>query len=197
MDKKELERLLQQLNSPSEMEAVSALRGLQELFAAEGSSLEEALRYAASHPEKCRKSAGGVVDHEPENKKRTNPVVNSSGVPECRVPSPGSLEIILSGSKKGEVYPLPGEAANEAELIAANLKDAIVAAVINKSRFKFKLQDLKDSKGEVLETALQAKYERNGMIPIQVWINSRGEVGALAAVLRKAVANSLPELVAD
>jgi hypothetical protein len=32
------------------------------------------------------------------------------------------------------------------------------------------------------------------MTPIRIWTNNRGEVGALAAVLRKAIATTVPEL---
>jgi hypothetical protein len=32
------------------------------------------------------------------------------------------------------------------------------------------------------------------MTPVRIWTGNRGDVGALAAVLRKAVATSLPEL---
>ena len=89
------------------------------------------------------------------------------------------------------------EAALQADVIASNLKDAVVAAVINKSRFKLKMVDTKDAKGKIVETILQAEYERPGMSPVRIWVlNNRGEVGALAVVLRKAVANSLPELAA-
>lgn len=195
MDKKQLEIFLKQLGSPSGAEVLSGLRGVQELFSAAGTSVEDALRYAAVHPEKFQRAADQVIENQPV-KKPAAAIANISGVPECRVPYPGAMEIVLAGNAEGTVYPLPGEAANDAEIIASNLKDAVVAAVINKSRFKLKLLDVKNGKGEVMETVLQAEYEREGMIPIRVWVNSRGEVGALAAVLRKAVANSLPELVA-
>ena len=76
------------------------------------------------------------------------------------------------------------------------MKVALVAATLNKSRFKLKLLDVKNGKGEIIETVLQAEYERDGMIPVRIWSNVRGEVAALATVLRRAVANTLPDLVA-
>ena len=116
-------------------------------------------------------------------------------VPDIRVQGSNAVEIVLSG--KTEVCQLPGESAQHADTIATNLKDAVIAAVLNKSKFKLKLFDIKNGKGEITETALQAEYDRAGMVPIRIWVlNNRGEVGALASVLRKAVSTSLPELAA-
>ena len=56
--------------------------------------------------------------------------------------------------------------------------------------------DMKNASGEVVETALQAEYERAGMTAVRVWANVRGEVAALATVLRKALSTALPDLVA-
>ena len=111
------------------------------------------------------------------------------------MPSAGSLEIVMSGKSDGDVYQLPGEAAKCAEIIAACLKDAIVVAVISKSKFKLKLKDIKKG-SKVIETILQAEYAADGVAPVVVWRNSRGEVGTLAAVLRKVITDSFPELAA-
>jgi len=119
-----------------------------------------------------------------------------SKLPECRAPRAGALEIVPPGKAQGDIQVLPGASARHAETISSNLKDAIVAAIVNKSRFKLKLSDIKNNGGEVLETILQAEYERADMQPVRIWMNTRGEAGALAVVLRKAVAQSLPELVA-
>ena len=122
---------------------------------------------------------------------------NIAGVPECRMPRPGCIEIVLAGKSQGEIVQLPPVAAADAPTIAANLKDALVAAVINKSRFKIKVLEIKNSRGELMEAVLQAEYERSGMSPVRVWVNpTKGDVALLAAVLRKAVASNLPELVA-
>jgi hypothetical protein len=113
-------------------------------------------------------------------------------MPQCRAPRPGHIEIILAGKTAGEIVALPGAAAEQADIIAASMKDALVAAAINKSRFKLKLVDVKDT----AETALQAEYEREGMSPVRIWVNIKGEVAALATVLRRYVANTVPELLA-
>ncbi len=119
---------------------------------------------------------------------------NLPGMPECR-PGVNAVEIVPPGKTSGHIYALPGESAPAAGTIAECLKDALVAAIINKSRFKLKVVDARNGKGEVIETFLQAEYERPGMVPVRIWVNNRGEVGALATVLRKAVAESLPEVM--
>lgn len=117
------------------------------------------------------------------------------GVPDCRVQQAGAIGIFIAGRPEGAVYPLPGPAAGDAAVIAECLKDALVAAVINKSCFRLKLADTKNNRGEIVETALQAVYERADMTPVRIWVNgNRGDVGALAAALRKALAERVPEL---
>lgn len=195
MDKKNLEKYLKMLGSKNEPDVVIGLRGVQNWFKSAGVSLEDALRHAADNLPQRQQGDEKTIDHQPAKKSPLSAIVNASGVPEFRVPQAGTLEIVLSGKTKGDIYLLPGESALHAETISSSLKDAVVAAVINRSRFKLKLLDVRNGNGEVAETALQAEYEREGMMPIRVWTNSRGEAGALAAVLRKAVAHSLPELV--
>ncbi len=104
--------------------------------------------------------------------------------------------IIPPGTIAGEKIPLPGAAAAQSQEIADGVKDVLVAAVINKSRFKLKLVDVKDRFGDVAETILQGEYERDNMQPVKVWSNVKGETAALATVLRRAVAAALPDLVA-
>ena len=58
------------------------------------------------------------------------------------------------------------------------------------------LRTLPDDPGEFLALRLRAEYDRDGMMPVQVWVNARGEVAALAAVLRKGLANAMPEIMA-
>jgi hypothetical protein len=193
MDKSLLEKFLRLMESPNDPDAVMGLRGLQNLFQSEKASLNEALRYAADHMEQWL--AKPAVDKPVEKVAVASAAVNMSGVPDCRVSRSGVLEIVREGNSTGDAYPLPGESARHADAISQCLMDAIVAAVINKSRFKLKLNDVKNSKGDI-ETVLQAEYERPGMSPVPVWTNTRGEVGALATVLRKLVATSLPELAA-
>jgi hypothetical protein len=192
MDKSLLDKFLRLLKSETDSDAVMGLRGAQNLFKSAGASLEDGLRYAADHLDKWKSSAT-TIDHKPTQKEPSAAsAVAVAGMPGCRMARAGVLELVPVGKDNGDLYPLPGESAKHAEHIAHGLKDAIVAAVINKSRFKLKLNDLKATG----ETALQAEYERAGMTPVQIWVNNRGEVGALATVLRKAVANSLPELAA-
>ncbi|MFH1159057.1 MAG: hypothetical protein V1721_09320 [Pseudomonadota bacterium] len=189
MDKTLLENYLKLTGSENDGDSVMGLRGAQSLFKSEGVSLEDALRYAAGHIDQCRE-----VERRPAAKTVAPEGVNMSEVPECRVPSAGALEIVMSGKSMGERYPLPGESALHAEEIAAGLKDAIVVAVISKSRFKLKLKDIRKSNGEISETILQAEYARPGVASVLIWTNNRGEVGALATVLRRVIADSLPEL---
>ena len=199
MDKNLLEKYLKLLASENDADAVMSLRGAQNLFKSEGTSLENALLYAANHIGQLQKVSAKTVDHQPAEtvKAASAPAtVNTSGVPEFRVPHAGALEIVPAGQDHGQIYPLTGAAAKQAEVIAAHLKDAIVVAVISKSRFKLKLIDIKNSGGEVIETVLQAEYDRPGTMPIQIWSHGRGEIGSLAAVLRKAIATSLPDLAA-
>jgi hypothetical protein len=196
MDKDLLEKFLKLIASENDGDAVMGLRGAQSLFQSSGLTLEDGLRHAASTAGQWKKSASPVIDHQSAAKPAASSAVNISGVPECRVKQAGVLEIVLSGKTEGDIYPLPGEAAKDADAIAAGMKDAVVAAVINKSRFKLKLNDIKNGRGDIVETILQAEYERAGMIPIRIWANNRGEVGALATVLRKAVVTSMPELAA-
>jgi hypothetical protein len=202
MDKSLLEKFLKLIASENDSDAVMGLRGAQNLFKSEGVSLDNALRYAAENIGKLGQGADKTINLQASEKSAASavaqpaapPAVNISGVPECRMLRPGTVEIVLSGKSVGDIYPLSGVAAQDAESIAFSLKDAIIAAVINKSRFKLKLIDIKSGKGDILETILQAEYERVGMTPVRIWTGNRGDVGALAAVLRKAVSTSLPEL---
>jgi hypothetical protein len=195
MDKNLLEKFLKLTVSENDSDAVMGLRGAQNLFRDEGACLETALLYAAENADKWARATEKTIDQAAPAPKATAPAaVNISGVPECRAKA-GAVEIVLSGKAEGDVYLLPGEAANHAEMIAAGLKDAIVAAIINRSRFKLKLLDNKNAKGEIVETVLRAEYERVGMTPVPVWaLANRGEVAAVATLLRKAIATSLPEL---
>ncbi len=115
-------------------------------------------------------------------------------MPQCS--AAGSDITLATPAGVQEVIALPALAAAHAGMIAESLTDAIVAAVINKSRMKLKLVDNKNSKGEIIETILRAEYDRDGMMPVQVWVNARGEVAALAVVLRKGLANAMPEIMA-
>lgn len=200
MDIDLLEKFLKLIRSENDSDALMGLRGAQNLFQSEKTSLEDALRHAARDVSSWRKEQPVTVDAAAPAKKKENvppPPVTASGMPQCRITGAGVLEIIPAGKTEGHAYPLPGESAQDAETIAINLKDAIVASILNKSRFKLKMADTKDNQGNVTECTLQAEYERGGMVPIKIWtLKNRGEVGGLAAVLRKAMSTSLPELFA-
>lgn len=196
MDKSVFETMLQMLSSENDSDAVMGLRGLHGLLKSEGVDLATMLTFAAAHLGDIKKASMTV------DQLMTSPVVTErapvtiSGMPQCQSPKAGCIEMIAPGANQGEVVVLPGASAEYSTDIALNMKDALVAAAINKSRFKLKLLDVKNAKGEVVETVLQAEYERDGMMAIRVWVNVRGEVAALATVLRKAVSNNFPDLVA-
>lgn len=202
MDKALLKKYLKLIHSETDSDAVMGLRGAQNLFKSAGVSVEDALQYAVDHLDQWRPAK---KEKAPESKfvKKTatgevtakSPVVALAGVPECRVVSPGVIEVIPAGKASGETCKLPGEAAIDAKLIAAHLKDAIVAALVNKSHFKLKLFDIKNAKEEIVETVLQAEYDRDGMTPIRIWKHNRGELGALATVLRRLITKSFPDIV--
>ncbi len=197
MNKELLEKMLKMMASTNDTDAVHGLRGAQGLFKSEGLSLEEALQYALANPQIIKAKSSVTVDAQvTASASADRAPVSVSGMPQCRESSAGSIEIIVPGQSQGSLVPLPGLAAAAAKDIADHLKDALVAAVINKSRFKLKLMDIKNAKGEVIETVLQAEYERDGMTPIRVWSNVKGEVATLASVLRRAVANAMPDLIA-
>lgn len=197
MDQELLKKLTAMTESANDSDATLALRGLQGLFADSGLSLSQAILYAASHADTIKKAAM-TVDHlvTPPPAMTSRAPVSISGTPQCHAPRDGHIELIPPGKSEGEVVTLPGESAQHAQMIALSMKDALVASAINKSRFKLKLLDIKNARGDVVETVLQAEYDREGMIPVRIWSNARGEVATLATVLRKAVASSFPDLVA-
>lgn len=194
MDKGLLDRMIAMMASGNDADAVMGLRGVQGLFEAEGASLGAALLYGAANIGALKAAQKTVIDHAPPAAAQPAPPAEISGMPQCHAPCAGCIAIVPAGKTGGDVVALPGAAAEEAADIALHLKDALVAAVLNKSRFRLKVLDVKNGRGEVVETVLQAEYEREGMTPIRVWSNVKGEVAALASVLRRAVANSVPEL---
>jgi hypothetical protein len=201
MDQSMLETMLKMLSSSSEADAMMALNGIKGAFEAEGVTLPQALAYAAKNIPAIKQSGAPAIvtqaaSQAPVSKMAGAAVAAVSGMPQCHVPKPGFLELIPPGKPAGELIALQGAASAQADVIAAGFKDALSAAIINKSKMKLKLVDVKDKRGEVIETVLQAEYERAGMIPVRIWGNVRGEAAALAAVLRKAVAANMPELVA-
>lgn len=197
MDKATLDKLVKMMSSENDSDAVMGLRGMQGLLRVEGIDFATALEFIIAHKEMlAQKTPAAIETSAPVKKAAALPVVEISGMPQCLSPRAGHVEIVVPGQTKGEVVALPGAAATAGTEIAAALKDALVAAAINKSRFKLKLQDIKNERGEIHETLLQAEYERQGMVPVMIWSNVRGEVAALATVLRRAISASMPELAA-
>ncbi len=197
MDKPALEKMLKMTDSDSETDAIMGLRGMQGGFRAEGVTLADAVLFAFDNigVMKSRKPAV-TIEQKPAAPAAPTPVT-TTGMPNCRMPKPGHIELIAPGAASGTVIALPPSAIEEAALVADHLKDALVAAVINKSRFKLKVFDVKNARGEILETCLQAEYDRDGMAVVKIWSNVRGEVANLATLLRKAVATAFPDLYAS
>lgn len=194
MDNEAFVKMVKLMASDSDSDAVLGLRGLQGLFREEGVDFAEVLKYAQGHLSAIKAANPKTID-QGEQKKGPAPVT-LSGMPQTRVPKPGFVEMIPPGKTEGTIVQMPGAAAEAAENIAFNLKDALVASVLNKSRFKLKVVDIKNGRGDVIETVLQSEYEREGMAPVRIWSNLKGEVAALATVLRQAVKAAFPELTA-
>lgn len=200
MDREMIDRLIAMMASENDTDAVMGLRGFQGLLRAEGIDFNQAMAALVAHVSTMKGTAAPAPQAAAPSvpaAQTTPPSVPASagnGMPQCSVA--GSDITLATPAGTQEVISLPALAAEHAGMIAESLTDAIVAAVINKSRMKLKLVDNKNSKGEVIETILRAEYDRDGMMPVQVWVNARGEVAALAAVLRKGLANAMPEIMA-
>lgn len=194
MDQSQIEKYLTLLKSENDTDALMALRGLQNLFREAGTSLENGLRHAAEQ----------IAFLAPEQEKEKTVMTTSSLAVQTTIATTGTMPDfqaragafdIVAGGRVEKVV-LPGAAAADAPVVSMNMKDAVAAAIVNKSKFKLKLVDIKNNRGEIVETVLQAEYDRAGMVPIRIWAHNRGEVGALAAVLRKCVASAFPDLAA-
>ncbi|MDE1152293.1 MAG: hypothetical protein PW788_07135 [Micavibrio sp.] len=196
MDKNTFEQMLKMMQSENDTDALLGLRGLQGLFRHDGVDFGQGIAFLLQNMDRLKPASPTIDQAAATPAAAQKSPVAISGMPQCHAPRSGCIELIAAGATEGLVVPLPGASADDAEMIANNMKDALVAASINKSRFKLKVVDVKNGRGEIIETSLQAEYERDGMAAVRVWVNVRGEVAALANVLRKAVANALPEYVA-
>lgn len=192
MDKNELGKLLKMVDSQNDTDALLALRAVQGMFKGEGVSFFDAVTYAADHVAEIKQTASAP----PEAAVAAGPApVQVSGMPQCRKPQHGFIEIIQPGQQSGLVVQLSPGAVEDADVIALNLKDALVAAVINKSRFKIKINDLKNPRGEITSSQLLAVFDREGMATVLLWENvAKGDVAGLATVLRQAMSSGMPEL---
>lgn len=203
LDREMIDRMIAMMASENDTDAVMGLRGLQGLLRAEGVDFAQAMAAMIAHAAVMKQAAPAPSAPQaapPVQAQAVAPAAPpsipaaASGMPQC-VAANGALTLATPAGAR-EVISLPALAGEHASIIAESLTDAIVAAVINKSKLKLKLVDTKNSKGEVVETILRAEYDRAGMMPVQVWVNARGEVAALAAVLRKGLANAMPEIMA-
>lgn len=193
MDKSGFDKIVAMMGSENDSDAVMGLRGFQALLRDEGVPFAAAMDHVFGNLAALRAPLdAGKLTEKPE----TRGEVKVSGMPQCVVVESGVIMIIPPGAIAGEKIPLPGAAAEQSQEIADGVKDVLVAAVINKSRFKLKLVDVKDRFGDVTETILQGEYDRDNMQPVKVWSNVKGETAALASVLRRAVSSALPDLVA-
>ncbi|MFN7114394.1 MAG: hypothetical protein ACK4PK_08540 [Alphaproteobacteria bacterium] len=193
MDKSGFDTLVSMMKSENDSDAVMGLRGFQALLRDESVAFESAMEHVFANFAALR---APLSTEQVTSAPKERGEVKVSGMPQCVVVEAGVIMIIPPGTIAGDKIPLPGAAAEAAEQIADGIKDVLVAAVINKSRFKLKLVDVKDRFGDVTETILQGEYDRDNMQPVKVWSNVKGETAALASVLRRAVAAALPDLVA-
>lgn len=193
MDKSGFDSLVAMMKSENDSDAVMGLRGFQALLREENVDFAKAM---TSVFEGLAGLRGPMDAAQLTQAPKERGAVKVSGMPQCVVVQAGVIMIIPPGAAGGDNIALPGAAAEQSQQIADGVKDVLVAAVINKSRFKLKLVDVKDRFGDVTETVLQAEYDRDNMQPVKVWNNVKGEVAALATVLRRAVSASVPDLVA-
>lgn len=192
MDKDGFQNLIKMMSSDNDIDAAMGLRGFQALLREENVAFDSAMTHVFDNLASLRTSVAAEAPAAPAARGE----IKVSGMPQCAVVTVGVIMIVPPGATSGEVITLPGAAAADTQSIADGVKDVLVAAVINKSRFKLKLVDIKDRFGDVTETVLQGEYDRENMQPVKVWSNVRGEAAALASVLRRAITTAVPDLVA-
>lgn len=191
-----MQKLIKMMQSENDADAVMGLRGFQALLKGEEVDFAKAMHFLGENLSGLKEKKVATFENMTQEAAQPRAQLQVSGMPQCVISQPGILMIIPPGQDKGEIVQLPTAAAAAGDAVAAGLKDVLVAAAINKSRFKLKVLDIKDKYGDVTETVLQAEYDRDGMSPIKVWSNVKGEVAALATVLRRAVSSSMPDMVA-
>ena len=187
LDLELLAKLAERMGSDVEGEALSGLHAVAGMFMDSGNTLKDAVLFAAGHmdmwavrkavPVPEKKAAGG-----------------DQGIPDCRPEGASALRLFRPGHKESEVFVLSGDVVSARDDICLHLKDALVVALLHKCAFRLKLADIKDDKGIVVETVVQAEYQKPGSVPVRIWAGNRGEAGVLATTLRRAVAWALPDL---
>lgn len=195
MDRAGLEKMLKMTESDNETDAIMGLRGMQAGFRGEGVTLAQAVLYAFDNVSAVKGSAPAAAAAAAPAAAAQAPApaaaapAKVSGTPQAVATKPGFLELIPAGKNKGTPAQLPPTAAESTDDIAIHLKDALIASSLNKSKFKLKTVDIKNSRGEITETQLQAVFDRDGMASVKIWSHAvKGEVAALANVLRAAMA---------
>lgn len=190
-----LDRVVHMLASADDTDAVMGLRALQAHIKSEGVDFTVAINaLIAQLPQLKTAVTASPQLHTamsvPQPAAAASPAATGGFIARN-----GALELVADDGTPVCTIALPALAADHASVIAASLKDAVVAATINKCRMKIKLLDVKNGRGEVTETQLRAEYDRPGMTPVPIWVNNRGDVAALAAVLRPALAQAVPHLM--
>lgn len=186
-----LRKLADKLSSSAEGERLNGLQAVMQMFAEKGATIQDALVFAGGHMDMW---ALGVAAPAVAAAVLSGPSVDAAGIPDCRPEGVASLRVFRPGGKESEVFAITGVRVADMGDLCLHLKDALVAGLLHKSPFKLKLADIRDGKGQVVETVLQAEYQKDGSAPIRIWSGNRGDAGVLATVLRKAVAWALPDL---
>ncbi len=183
-----LSKLADRMLSGNDGEALSGLHAVAGMFREKNISLKDAVLFAAKNSDMW---ASEKVDN--AAKKEPVSVSADKGITHCQPSGVSAIEVFRPGHKESQVFELSGVAAMNLDDLCLHFKDALVAAQLNKSPFKIRLVDIKDEKGQVKETVMQAEYQKAGSAPVQIWRGTRGEAGALAITMRKAAAWVLPE----
>ena len=156
LDPAELHVLLKSLESDVDADAVLALKSLKSVLTEQGVTLSALLSFAFSGIEEIKEKTINIAPAVPEQPMELRQVIQPQGLPECRVQGKGRLFISGDGSLKGETLVLTGAASENADDIALGLKDAFAAGILNKTRFKIKLHDVKNTRGDITHTILHA-----------------------------------------
>lgn len=188
-----LRKLADRLSSDAEGERLSGLQAVMQMFAEKGATIQEALVFAGGHMDMWSVGVAAPV-LAAAVLSGGGPAETGAGIPDCRPEGASSLRVFRPGGQESEVFVITGVKVSDMGGLCLHLKDALVAGVLHKTPFKLKLADIRDDKGRVVETALQAEYGKEGSAPIRIWSGNRGDAGVLATVLRKAAAWALPGL---
>lgn len=223
MDKQHLQQYLDVLASNDDQQSIMGLRALQSMFQEQGVTLEKAINYAAGNLEDVKKNNNNILESEtvieqefteqaapdqpasgaqqqaagqPDAPKPPSPAgAATTELPNCRSLKPGVIEFVPPHQPTGVEVNVIGEPAEQASDIAEHIRDAFVAAVLNKTTFKIKLNDIKDNHGEIIETIVQAEYARDNMTPVKIWTGDRGAAGTLASAIRQGLKQAMPDML--